>query len=194
MPSPAPALAYGLDDLIAELDALVASERDPRRIIGRASDSVRRLVAREGALPERFLRATNPSGTTRNLVHKHPQGRYVVLAVLWPPGYETPVHDHEAWGVSGVHEGAVRVTNYVRTDDGSRAGHASLEEHSSLVAGRGSVTYVLPPAEEIHKIGNPTAERAVTLHVYGRDMLDCNVFDLNTGRISRLDMVYHNLV
>ena len=185
---------YGIGDLTRDLDRIVAAEKDPRRIIGLASESLRSLVVTPDAVPAEFLKTRNPSGTTRNLIHKHAEGRYVVLAILWPAGYSSPVHDHGAWGVSGVYRNTVRVTNFVRRDDGTRPDYAELNEHSSLVAGVGSVTYVLPPNEEIHQIENPTSEPSVSIHVYGRDITTCAWFDLKTRSVGTLDLTYHNLV
>ena len=86
---------YGIADLIEDLDRIVATEKDPRMLIGRASEDVRKLMINRGSVPDTFLKSVNPSGTTRNLIHKHPQDRYVILAILWPPGYVTPIHDHD---------------------------------------------------------------------------------------------------
>jgi len=185
---------YGIPELVQDLDRIVESERDPRMLIGRASEDLRRLVVQPGSVPEEFLRIRNASGTTRNLIHRHPKERYVILSILWPAGYSSPVHDHGAWGVSGVYRNAMRVTNFVRRDDGSRPGYADLNEHSSLIAGVGSVTYVLPPNEEIHQIENPTDEVSASVHVYGRDITTCAWFDLKTRKVGSLDLTYHNLV
>lgn len=189
-----PMSGYGLADFIADLDRIVATERDPRMLIGRASEDLRRFVMNKAALPEAYLRSTNPSGTTRNLIHRHPEERYVILAVLWPPAYASPIHDHGVWGVSGVYENVMRVTNYVRLDDGTRPDYAELNEHSSILASYGSVTYVLPPNEEVHAVENPSSERSASIHVYGRDIRTCNWFDPKTRKVGRLDLAYHNLV
>ena len=185
--------AYAIPDLIEDLDRIVATEKDPRMLIGRASEDLRKLVLNRSAIPAPFLKVVNPSGTTRNLIHRHPQDRYVIIAIIWSPGYVSPIHDHGTWGVSGVYENAMRVTNYVRVDDGTREDYAELNEHSSLVAGVSSVTYVLPPNEEIHKIGNPSNERAVSIHVYGRDILTCRWFDAETRKVGTMDLAYHNI-
>ena len=187
-------MPYALDDLTRDLDALVEKERDPRALIGQTSECLRRLVSTPGSVPESFLVDANPGGSTRNLIHKHPKERYVVLAIRWSPGYVTPVHDHGAWGASGVYRNSIRVTNYVRTDDGRDPAVARLSEHSSLTAGIGTVTYVLPPNEEIHRIENPSEEPSVSIHVYGRDIKSCHVFDLATGKVGTLDLTYHNVV
>lgn len=185
---------YGLADFIEDLDRIVATERDPRMLIGRASENMRKLLINRGSVPDTFLKSVNPSGTTRNLIHRHPENRYVILALIWPAGYVTPIHDHGAWGLSGVYENVLRVTNYVRTDDGTRPDYAELNEHSSFVAGVGSVTYVLPPNEEIHQIDNPSDARAASIHVYGRDIRTCNYYDAKTRKVGTLDLTYHNIL
>ena len=187
-------MAYSLDNLIRDLDDLVEKERDPRKLISRTSEFLRQLVSTPGSIPETYLKDLNPGASTRSLIHKHPKERFVILAIRWSPGYVTPVHDHGAWGASGVYRNAIRVTNYVRTDDGKDPGLARLSEHSSITAGVGTVTYVLPPNEEIHRIDNPSAEAAVSIHVYGRDIRTCHIFDLETGKVGTLDLSYHNVV
>ena len=187
-------MAYALDDLTRDLDALVEREKDPRALIRLTSDCLGRLVSTPGSIPEDFLQDRNPGGSTRNLIRKHPKERYVVLAIRWSPGYVTPVHDHGVWGASGVYLNAIRVTNYVRSDDGKDPAVARLSEHSSITAGVGTVTYVLPPNEEIHRIDNPSDRAAVSVHVYGRDIRTCHVFDLATGKVGNLDLTYHNVV
>ncbi len=157
-------MAYGLPDLIEDLDRIVATEKDPRILIGRASEDLRKLVLNRGAIPGQFLKDANPTGTTRNLIHKHPQDRYVVLAILWPPGYLTPVHDHGAWGVSGVYENAIRVTNFVRLDDGLRPDYAELNEPDYR-------SEVMFPRHIVHKRGGVTlldltVERTNTYNPY----------------------------
>jgi hypothetical protein len=50
--------------------------------------------------------------------------------------------------------------------------------------------HVLPPDEDIHKVWNPTAKRAVSIHTYGESVNVCNVFDLDEGTIEQRRLSY----
>ena len=47
---------YGIGNLTRDLDALVDSEKDPRQIIGKASDILRSLITTPDAIPAEFLK------------------------------------------------------------------------------------------------------------------------------------------
>lgn len=77
----------------------------------------------------------------------------------------------------GGRHGELKVTNYLRLDDDPRAGYEVREASGSISPSR-SVTYVLPPNEEIHKVENFSDETTVSLHVYGKDLVECTMYDL----------------
>ena len=73
---------------------------------------------------------------------------------------------------------------YERLDDGSRPGFCELEQTRGMDVSKGGVSYLLPPYEEIHWIGNTSGRPTISLHVYGRDLDEINVFDPVTGTVS----------
>jgi predicted metal-dependent enzyme (double-stranded beta helix superfamily) len=126
------------------------------------------------------------------LLHKDPKNRFVILSLVWMPGQGTPIHDHACWGAMGLIENSLEEVCYDRLDDGSRPGFAELKETRGTDVGKGSVAYLLPPYEEIHRIGNTTGKPTVSLHIYGRDLDEINVFDQATGKVSPMRIKYYS--
>jgi predicted metal-dependent enzyme (double-stranded beta helix superfamily) len=181
---------YRFVDFLRDLTGLVDCERDGRRLI----DGTRRLMAplvATAGLVGTALERRQDRGYSRNLLYHDPQDRFIVLALFWEPGRRTPIHDHGTWGAMAVYKSELEVVNYRRTDDGSRPGHAALVHDSTLREERGSVSWVLPPAEEIHHVANPSDRTALSLHVYGRDIRRCNIY-LPDGRIQPVELEYDN--
>jgi len=148
-------------------------------------------------LEQRFLEP-NPARYARRLVHKDPQDRYTVLAMVWNGGQGTPLHDHAGiWCVEGVVEGRMDVTQYdlVREEQGEDAGVAAyrFEEKGCVHAAVGSAGCLIPPFE-YHILANALDEPSITLHVYGGEMTSCHIFEpLADGRYIRRErpLGYH---
>ena len=137
---------------------------------------------------QRFI----PEGSYgRNLLYRDPDHDFVVIAMIWPPNTGGSPHDHATWGVVAVAEGAVRIDNYLREDDGSNPEVARLVKTSSFDASAGEFGNVLPPHEEIHAVSNPTDALAISIHTYGRDIRRCRIFDGDTGAIEHVSLGYH---
>lgn len=182
---------YGLPDYVQAIDAVLRRRPANRVIIREVSLATKRLCADDRWLPEQ-KRTGNPDCYTRHLLHRDPENRFVVLALVWLPGQMTPIHDHSCWGVMGIVENSLEEVCYDRLDDGSRPDFAELEQSRGTDVGRGSVAYLLPPFEEIHRIGNTSNKPTISLHVYGRDLDEVNVFDPVTGKVSPMRIKYYS--
>lgn len=134
----------------------------------RATCSILSEAGRQGIeLPQR-LRSAQESCYARHLVHRQENG-FCVVAMVWAPGQGAPVHDHGGyWCAEVCVEGLLQVVDYRRISD----------EPLLMVPGRttclkqGSVEGLLGPAE-CHRVHNPYARTAITLHVYGRELKQC---------------------
>ncbi len=95
-------------------------------------------------------------------------GAYSLQVFVWPPGSWTKIHDHSSWGAYCCVVGTVLEERYERLDDGAVPGHARLEKIWQLSwGGADGPSTVQPGAGGIHRVGNPGAETAVSVHLYG---------------------------
>lgn len=79
-----------------------------------------------------------------------------VVFILWPPGSESPLHDH------GCSFGSVRVLGGTLHEERYSKGKNVMMNEKVYV--KGDVFYEYP--DTIHKMSNRSKRWAVTLHVY----------------------------
>lgn len=182
---------YGLEDFVRDVGGVLDRRPAMPVIIRELSALTKRLVADDRWLAERY-RTADPDTYTRHLLHRDPNNRFIVLSLVWLPGQATPVHDHSCWGVMGLLENSLEEICYDRLDDGSRPEFADLQQSRGTEVGRGSVAYLLPPYEEIHSIANVSNRPTVSVHVYGRDLDEVNVFDPVTGKVRPMRIKYYS--
>jgi len=121
----------------------------------------------------------------RNLVYRDPEGRYSVIAMVWSNGQGTPIHDHGGlWVVECVYRGRIQVETFDKDrqiDDKTYA----FSQVSTIVAGCGEAGALIPPYD-YHRLSNPFEAPTVTVHVYGGDLTECNVYEaLGDGQYTR---------
>jgi len=128
------------------------------------TDALDNLVAAVHDPIPAFGRADLDGAAVGNLLYADPDGRFHVLAVVFPEGTSSGVHHHGCWGVIGYLEGGDEETRYASiSDDGAVA---ALEETSRLVWHQGDITYLLPEdGDGWHRVRNPGPGPAVSVHV-----------------------------
>jgi predicted metal-dependent enzyme (double-stranded beta helix superfamily) len=110
-------------------------------------------------------------------------GSYSLQVFVWPPGTRTQIHDHTSWGVYCCAIGVVLEERYERLDDDSRPGYARLKKVWQLVWRReDGASTVLPYEEGIHRVGNPGAATAISVHLYGPQMGEVDGRDYDPSR------------
>jgi 3-mercaptopropionate dioxygenase len=110
-------------------------------------------------------RAAPESGYERHTLFICPEDRFSIMSVVWPAGIFSPIHDHSNWCAFGVYEGGVEETFYEAvssSDDYSRARTVKTKSHHP-----GAVAHMPAAASHIHRMHNPGARSAISLHVYG---------------------------
>jgi predicted metal-dependent enzyme (double-stranded beta helix superfamily) len=95
--------------------------------------------------------------------------RCSILVAVFEAGVPAPVHNHGTWAVVGVYRGRERETWFRRLDDGSSPGQADLEVDQSWVNTPGTVT--IAPEGTIHTVEAIDGEDAVSIHIYGTDIV-----------------------
>jgi predicted metal-dependent enzyme (double-stranded beta helix superfamily) len=97
-----------------------------------------------------------------------PDCSYSLQVFVWPPGSATKIHDHSSWGAFCCVAGSVLEERYERADDGSLSDYARLKKLWPLAWRReDGISTVLPYKRGIHRVGNPTKEPAISVHLYG---------------------------
>jgi len=186
------AVTYVFSDFITDLEMITAHEKDEHEKIKKISRRLKILLNSGDFLTDPEKQPKDEK-YARHIVHVDRERRFVVVSLVWSSGQGTPVHDHGTWGVAGVVTNELKVTNYYRTDDRSKEGHAELREAFGAVASAGSVSYVLPPNEEIHKMDNISDKTTISLHVYGKEIHECNMYDLEAKSYKQLNLSYTNM-
>jgi len=79
-----------------------------------------------------------------------------------PPGSETPIHDHLAWGLVGLYRGTQDEELYARRDR-----RLELAERRALVPGDFYV--LIPPRDDIHRVRTTSDETSVSIHLLTND-------------------------
>jgi predicted metal-dependent enzyme (double-stranded beta helix superfamily) len=123
------------------------------------------------------------------VLYRDPERMFSVRLYLWGQGDYDPIHDHNSWGVIGTALGTLDIINYSRADDCSDERHAVLQECSRQFIPTGRTYSIFPLNKGIHKTGNANDPIIIQVGVYGKNLTGrdyVNIFDINTGKISRL--------
>jgi predicted metal-dependent enzyme (double-stranded beta helix superfamily) len=112
-----------------------------------------------------------------------PDRYYSLQVFVWPPGSATAIHDHSCWGAFCCVVGSVLEERYERADDGSLPDQARLRKLWRLEWRReDGISTVLPYEGGIHRVGNPTHEPAVSVHLYGPRLGEIDGRDYDPSR------------
>ena len=96
------------------------------------------------------------------LLFRAGDGSLSLFSLVVPPGAETPVHDHLAWGLVGLYRGTQDEDVYER-----RAGGLELVDSRSLVPG--NLYALLPPDGDIHRVRTTSPDTSVSIHLLTND-------------------------
>jgi predicted metal-dependent enzyme (double-stranded beta helix superfamily) len=122
------------------------------------------------------------------LLFRAGDGSLSLFALVVPPGSETPVHDHLAWGLVGLYRGTQDEEIYA--DEGSGL---VLKERRAIA--RGDFYALLPPAADIHRVRTTSAETSVSIHLLTNDT-GCvwrHAYDPESGARSAFRSGYANV-
>jgi predicted metal-dependent enzyme (double-stranded beta helix superfamily) len=159
--------AYDLAAFTQDLDDIVAQQAGDLFALTRSvKPRLRQLLADTSWLDPR-CRVPRGESSAQYLLHRHPTDAYSVVSVVFPVGYSTPVHDHTIWGLVGVWRGEEQEERFVRVDDRSVPDRAELKAVETVINTPRSVSRLIPPDEEIHRIRNLGSQPACSIHVYG---------------------------
>ena len=177
---------------VANVRAAIARAGSPEQ----ACESIRplfaELLADEGWLPPQYQEPVPGSGMGGGigqwLLFRAGDGSLSLFSLVVPPGAETPIHDHLAWGLVGLYRGTQDEEIYEPVEGGLR-----LAESRALSPGD---FYVLvPPRADIHRVRTTSAETSVSIHLLTNDT-GCvwrHSYDPESGAASAFRSGYANV-
>lgn len=161
-----------LRQFIEAVNAIRRSQDDPRRIVEDVRPHFGELLADQSWLPAEYQEPSRGGGMGGQigmwLLYRAADGGLAFSALVVPPGQQTPVHDHLAWGLVGLYRGAQDEEVFTRRDDGAEEGHAELTVVQQNVLRPGDF-YELLPENDIHRVRTTSEITSVSLHLLGND-------------------------
>ena len=104
-------------------------------------------------------RVGDPARYMRHIVYVDPEDAFVITAITWLPGQQSPVHGHYVWCAFGVAEGELTEERFRAPDILEPIGTSTLRAGDIAELDLGGPIY--------HRVSNRTRAPLVTLHVYG---------------------------
>lgn len=157
--------APALFDFVRRLGALVDAESEEDRLRERGAALLRELVAHDDWLAEEHARP-DPDRYRQNLLHLDPAQRFSVVAFVWGPRQQTPIHDHTVWGLIGMLRGAETSQGYR-----FRSATSLVPDGPPVLLRPGQVQAVGPHIGDVHRVRNAFDDRvSISIHVYGGDI------------------------
>jgi predicted metal-dependent enzyme (double-stranded beta helix superfamily) len=157
---------------IGAVNAIHERTSDVEEILAAIRPHFVELMADQDWLPQQYQETSENSGMGGGigmwLLYRAGDGSLAFSSLVVPPGAETPVHDHLAWGLVGLYRGQQDEVVYKRTDDGSDDERAVLDvlEENALEPGE---FYELLPWNDIHRVKTRSDFTSVSLHLLGND-------------------------
>jgi predicted metal-dependent enzyme (double-stranded beta helix superfamily) len=151
---------------LAQVRAAIARAASPAQACEAIRPRFAELLADPTWLPARFQEPAPESGMGGGigqwLLFRAADRSLSLFSLVVPPGAETPVHDHLAWGLVGLYRGTQDEEVFEHTEAGLR-----------LVARRtlrpGDFYPLLPPRDDIHRVRTTSPETSVSIHLLTND-------------------------
>jgi predicted metal-dependent enzyme (double-stranded beta helix superfamily) len=105
-------------------------------------------------------RVGDPARYMRHLLYVDPDDEFLITAISWLPGQQSPVHGHYVWCAYGVAEGEL-------TEETFRAPGKLLEATGVRTLRAGELAELDLGGPTYHRVSNRSAKPLVTLHLYG---------------------------
>lgn len=105
-------------------------------------------------------RIGDPGRYMRHLLYVDPDDDFVITAITWLPGQQSPVHGHYVWCAFGVAEGELAEETF-------RAPGKLLEPIGTRTIHAGELAEIDLGGPIYHRVSNRRQQLLVTLHVYG---------------------------
>lgn len=184
--------------LIAETERLVREIHNTPARVEALKPAFSTLLGSDGWLPDKYaepdLKSGMGGGIGQYALYRAENGSLCLFSLVIPPGAETPVHDHLAWGLIGVYRGRQDETVYRRLDDGQDETHATLEVARRQTVEAGEFYALLPPIDDIHYVKTVSDVPSISIHLLANDTACVwrHRFDPHSGEVKAFRSGYSN--
>jgi 3-mercaptopropionate dioxygenase len=159
--------------LIRETERLTREIADAPSRLDALKPAFSTLLAATGWLPDVYAQPDTQSGMGGGIgqyaLYRAADGSLCLFSLVIPPGSETPVHDHLAWGLIGVYRGRQDETVYRRVDNGTDEAHATLEVARRQTVDAGQFYALVPPIDDIHYVKTVSDVPSISIHLLAND-------------------------
>jgi 3-mercaptopropionate dioxygenase len=132
----------------------IAAARSPEEACAAIRPSFAELLADPDWLPDEYRESDPESGMGGGigqwLLFRAADRSLSLFSLVVPPGSETPVHDHLAWGLVGLYQGMQDEDIYAERNGG-------LELVESRALRPGDFYELIPPQDDIHRVRTTSA-------------------------------------
>lgn len=176
---------------IARVRECIAAGATPREACALIEPRFRELLAEEAWLPAEFTLANPQSGMGGGigqwLLFRAGDGSLSLFSLVVPPGEQTPIHDHLAWGLIGLYRGTQEEDLFDADEHG-----IALDRTQRVLPG--DLYALFPPRDDVHRVRTVSDEPSISIHLLTNDT-GCVVrhtWSLETGKIKAFRSGYAN--
>jgi 3-mercaptopropionate dioxygenase len=152
--------------LIAVAREAIASADSPQAACDAIRPHFARLLADDGWLPEAYQQDAPQSGMGEGigqwLLFRSADHSLSLFSLVVPPGAQTPIHDHLAWGLVGLYRGTQDEEVFIPREGG-------LELAQSRALDSGEFYVLIPPRDDVHRVRTTSPYTSVSLHLLTND-------------------------
>jgi 3-mercaptopropionate dioxygenase len=178
--------------LIETARTAIATANSPEEACDEIRPHFARLLADDAWLPGAYQQDAPQSGMGGGigqwLLFRSADRSLSLFSLVVPPGAETPVHDHLAWGLVGLYRGSQDEDVFVRHGD-------QLELVKSHALESGDFYVLIPPRDDIHRVRTTSSFTSVSIHLLTNDT-GCvwrHRFEPESGEVSPFRSGYVNV-
>jgi predicted metal-dependent enzyme (double-stranded beta helix superfamily) len=167
-------------DFIAAVRAAIGEAASPEEACEAIRPRFTELLGDSGWLPEQYQEGAAEGGMGGGigtwLLFRAGDGSLSLISLVVPPGAQTPIHDHLAWGLVGLYRGAQDEEVFAERE-------GRLERVDRRALAPGDFYVLLPPRDDIHSVRTTSDETSVSIHLLTND-IGCvwrHTFDAESG-------------